>query len=854
MSETSQNQPPPQTPEGGGTSPRRHAAYYGPAPYHGTPRYSGGGGSTYGYGYGAPTAVAPYYGGAGYGPGYGPGYGYGYGSGAAEESDSLLGAVTLTRMLRVCAQRWMTIAVVAVLGSVGAFAVYRTMPSIYQGTSMFEMSLRPKRIITRMENMAYDESLSGQADEIYNTRILKLRSREVMLAVIQRYRSENPSSLVTDEKLIETLSGGTDIVLQRRTRLLRITVRSTSPELSVALANAYVMAIDTYTQDQNREQAERAKDFLRTTVEAQKRDLARRDQEILDFRNANQIDTMEGERKKIESAQLTLNADAVTLETQINRARELVKALETLQGDPDKFGALPDSAPRAEGLVTAHQRLQAAVSERNALLLRLTPSHPEVAAREKQLEQFKQQFADEVTRARDTAKANLDLLLGQLADNRRRCEEIDRKASELEQKIVTAKMKLEVLLRERDVAETKFRDTLSRERDATQAVDDSAATVTIIEKAQMPQDEKAKPRPVSPNPFVILPAGPAIGILIGILFVLLLDHLEDKITGIGDIEHRVRLKVLSVLPHIRRAKREQVAMLSADDRFSHFAEAFAGLRNLLDSPRYSGVSKVLLVVSTQPGEGKTITASNFALSCALTGQRTLLVDFDLRRPRLARIYSKNRKEFESLFHTLSANDPSLYDRLPVTSGHPNLDLACTRPSSELSPSNLLGSGAVASFIDWARQHYDRVVIDSPPFGLVSDAVVLSTLADGVLMMCCPDRTRFRPLKHAVRHLSEAGGHIIGVLVNDVDFGRAGMFGRYEYNYHYAYRYKYGGRYGYGTRPAARGATDAAGATPEVVEPVAGQPAATASAPEKPPAPAPKAAPPQRSVSIDDDDE
>jgi len=80
-------------------------------------------------------------------------------------------------------------------------------------------------------------------------------------------------------------------------------------------------------------------------------------------------------------------------------------------------------------------------------------------------------------------------------------------------------------------------------------------------------------------------------------------------------------------------------------------------------------------------------------------------------------------------------------------------------------------------------------------------VVLSTLADGIVVLCCPDRTRFRPLKHAVRHLSEAGGHILGVVVNDVDFGRSGMFNRYDYNYHYSYRYKYGYRYGYGNNAA-----------------------------------------------------
>ena len=143
---------------------------------------------------------------------------------------------------------------------------------------------------------------------------------------------------------------------------------------------------------------------------------------------------------------------------------------------------------------------------------------------------------------------------------------------------------------------------------------------------------------------------------------------------------------------------------------------------------------------------------------------------------------------------------------------------------------------VTRFLDWARQNYDRVLIDSPPFGVVYDSVVLSSLADGVLVMCCPDRTRFRAIKHAVRHLSEAGGHILGVVVNDVDFGRAGMFGRYDYDNRYSYRHKYGAKYGYGARPGEEREADdeADGNAKELAKGVA--------------------APPRPTVLADDDDE
>jgi uncharacterized protein involved in exopolysaccharide biosynthesis len=287
---------------------------------------------------------------------------------------------------------------------------------------------------------------------------------DVMMAVIQRYRSENPHSQVSDEKLVETLANGTEMSLQKHTHLIRITVRSDNLEFSAALANAYVMAADTYTQDQNHEQAEKVKDFLKTTVEAQKRDLTRRDQKIFDFRSANQIDTMEREYKKAESAELALNAECVSLETQINHATAAAKALET-----------------------THKN------------------------------------ADEVARLRDSSKTDRDLLLEQLADTRRRCEEMGKRASELDQKIMAAKDSLETLLSERNVATTKYLDTLNREREAVMAYDDNAPIITIVEKAPIPQQvSSVRPRPVSPNPFIILPAGLAIGIDIGILLVLFL--------------------------------------------------------------------------------------------------------------------------------------------------------------------------------------------------------------------------------------------------------------------------------------------------------------------------------------------
>jgi capsular exopolysaccharide synthesis family protein len=774
--------------------------------YYGGPSramYYGGSSRAMYYGGGSPAAYgAP----AG---AYGGGYYYGGvgGGGVGDNEDSLMGAVTIGRMIRVCTQRWVTLVVFVIIGLITAFAVFKISPTIYESESVFEMSLRRPSIMgTR--GAIIDTDLSGTIDEVFNTRLARLRSRAVIDQIVTQYRSDYPSSTVTDEQLVGTLVGS-KMTLQRRSKLIRIAVRSTDPQLATDLANAYAKASEIFTSDQNRNESEVAVSWLSATTEQQKRTLERADKEMLDFRVANQIDLMTSERQNAEQSLVRVNESILGLESEVTKATELRKTLEAIQNEPEKFGSLPESVPRSSEIGVAYQQLQKTLADKNALLARYTAQHPEVKVKEKEAEVYGQQFADVVFRALETCKANLDLLQRQLAQLTPKREELTKKISDLELKMVSAEMKLDQLKREREVADINYKALLQRTREAQLASDENTAIIKQVEQAFKPQN------PVLPNPMVIFPAGPVLGLFLGIVFVLVLDHLEDKVVGISDIEQRLRLKTLAVLPHVRRKKREQLARLVVDDKFSQFAEAVAGLRNLLDSPRYQEMSKVLLCMSTQPGEGKTITSCSLAASCAQSGQRTLLIDFDMRRPRLARIFEKKPTDFHSLPHTLAKNDASLFGSLPISSGFANLDVVLSKASSEISPASLMGSGAIIEFFTWAREQYDRVIVDSPPFGIVGDVMVLASLADAVMIMCCPDRTRFQPIKHAARHLTEAGARVIGVIVNDVDFGRRNHFSQYDYHYRYAYRYT--SRYG------AYGHDKKAGSKSKAVSPAAAAP-------------------------------
>jgi len=711
----------------------------------------------------------------------------GLGGGVGQEDESVVGAITIGRLLRVCMQRWITIAVFVVIGALSSFAVYKMSPTIYEANSVFEMSIRRPRWMAGMQDVVEAEAGGVNMEEIFNTRLASLRSRKFFLKAIALYRTDFPSSTLSDEELVAILRES-KLSLQRRSRLVVIAMRSEDPQFAADLANLYLRQVELFSKEQNKEESKIAIDWIKETVDSARRDRERADKDVLEFRMANPIDLMASQNVIAQQTAAKLNMDLLMLEAEVTAASLIYKELEMIKDQPEKYGSLPEAIPRALEISKANEAWLKAVAEKNALLVQLTAQHPEVRSKEKLADESKQQFADAVFRALETSKANLNMKKRQLDLLQPEIEKQMTLISELEMKIAGAKMKMDALLFERDDRESIYQTLLRRMREAEYAADENTATIKQIEEALPPRE------PILPQPLLIFSAGPAIGILLGILFVLMVDHLEDKIVGISDIEHRIRLKTLVVMPHIRRMKREQIARVVANDKFCQFAEAIGSLRNLLDSPRYAEMSKVMLCVSTQPGEGKTVTSCNLAISCALSGEKTLLIDFDMRRPRIARIFEKVEGSFTSLPHTLAKADTALFSALPTSSGVENLDLVCSKASSEISPASLMGSGTIIEFFKWAREHYDRVIVDSPPFGVVGDVMSLSSLVDSVMIMCCPHRTRFNPLKHAARYLTEAGARVIGVVVNDVDFERHRLFDKD--NYHYKYSYHYGKKYGY----------------------------------------------------------
>lgn len=761
---------------------------HGPAYYYGkTPYY--GGSRTYGAYY---DGGMPYYGGA---------------AGRDEQGDgnSIFGPVSLSRIIRVMQQKWPTVVVAILLGLGAGFAYYKAAPVVYKAECVIEMQVKSQGPVLT-ENLIVDPSAQGPADEIFNSRLAKLRTGRVVQLVMERVRADYPALKTTpDDELIELIVNGVEFNPQKKSRLIVISAKSSQPETAQAIANAYAATAESFSMDENQANADAAVEWLKTTLDQSRRALAKADADVLQYKEDFQLDSLRAQSESLKLSHQQLSAELATAISEQTYAETILAVLTAIQKTPGKIQALPENVPRAAEIAASQKEIQDAVAEREALLATYTDKHPEVVQIDTKIETLNRQFKESVFRARETAVENLKVRSQLVESLQARREENVKAQNALGKQISQIESRLDQLLRERTNAADSYQNLLHRMDAVRQAADATAATTRVIEPAALPR------RQISPDPRIAFSAGPILGFMLGFIFILILDRVEDRITSSEDIERHLQQKILALLPHVPRITRDRLVSLTADKKFSRFAEAFAGLRGLLDSPRFIDSTKVVLLVSTQPEEGKTITSSNLAVAYGMAGRKTLLVDFDLRRPRIGRMFGKSKEitEKNSLVDVLNRDEDD-FSELAIASGYDNLDIVCSRPTSSISPANVMGADALPRFFEWARETYDHVVIDSPPFGLVSDALALGALSDAAIIVCRPEKSRYRVVSHAIRSLSDSGTKILGVVVNDVDFGR-GSFSNYSYGTSgYAY-HKYGryGRYGYGGGYYKRSAADAA---------------------------------------------
>jgi tyrosine-protein kinase Etk/Wzc len=292
---------------------------------------------------------------------------------------------------------------------------------------------------------------------------------------------------------------------------------------------------------------------------------------------------------------------------------------------------------------------------------------------------------------------------------------------------------------------------------------------------------------ISPNRKRAITYSGLVGLLLGFALAFALDRLDDSVKSPDELRDHLELPLLGLIPAIRaeRGSRRTAdatvgRLLTHADPRSPVAEAYRSMRTNLAFARAQQSPQAIVVASPGPADGKSTTVANLAITFAQQGQRTLLIDADLRRAVLDKAFDVPRSP--GLTEVIIGEIP-LADVVHET-GVPNLSIVASGRFPP-NPAELLGSARMQEILQDAKAHFDVVLLDSPPLLAVTDAAVLSTMVDGVVLVIRTERTKREAVRRALGHIRSVRGRLLGAVLNDVDMRSGAYYGSYGH-YYYSY--------------------------------------------------------------------
>jgi polysaccharide biosynthesis transport protein len=700
----------------------------------------------------------------------------------------------------------LTLAVVAIV-----FSILQAVTPIYQSSA---------KIIIEQENakvLNVEELFNiRQSKEYFNSQIGIIKSRETMLRVIKELKLWNvpefdPRNQSKEKDKIETLLDRIGIHLDQNTKevhpnierlsddrlaemvvskfekrmqvepvklsqLVVVSFESEDPKLSQMVANAIANTYIANDRDSKLKMAKEINVWLNDRLEGLRTKLMNAEIALQNYREKNGVLDVNGSLQSIEAQQISGISDQLTqakvrkaeLEGayfQINRIRN---------GD---YSTVP--AVMKNELVMSSRKHEAEMESRvSEIKSRYGSDHPKIIA-----------AMSELRSAQSDTKAQMALAVSSL---KREYEIASATVATLERSLNSAKSSLQtvnrtgtgigVLQRDVDSQRQIYETFLNRAKQTGSTADLQTAVARVIDEATL--GEKIKPKKS-----IILAVSLMISLLIGSIVAIWYERADHTIKGPEDAEVKLGVPVLTSLPAHAQKKGTNIAKLIVTEPESLFAEGIRTANTGISLTNLEGNQKVILVTSSIAGEGKTTFALNLARSFA-SSRKVLLIDGDMRQPNIAKSAGIQTSKL-GLASVLigQVNISSVIINVPDT----KLSILPVG-FVPTSPIDLIRSSQFKLAMDKFREHYDLIIIDSPPIGLVSDAMAYLPLVDAaVYVVKCMD-TQIPLITKGIKQILSHGTNLIGVVLNQLDFKLAQKYYG-EYSPYSKYGYK---GYGYGS--------------------------------------------------------
>lgn len=569
---------------------------------------------------------------------------------------------------------------------------------------------------------------------------------------------------------------GIEVNTVRDTSVVRVSFVSFDPQFAARMANAIVRE---YTRDsiQRRLQSGmEAREFLEEQLETMRIEIERSDRELTEFARkvgvANLADNIEMARTGLR--ELTSRRETVQRElVELTGWRDLI-----LAGRVDHI----DPVAQSSAIADMRKRLVDASAEYAVLSERFLDSYPTVAEVLRRMELLRQEIEREKRDIANNVLGRFDTLHAQRGA-------LEEAIAARENHLMTLNeqgVQYNILRRDFEATQELYNGILERLKEVGVVAGVQENNVSVIDEARPPGGS------FRPNLQKNLAIASMLGLILGAGLALLLEFLDNTIRRIEDIERLIDRPVLGLLPLFREPGKNPVAGRDTARDLSHvcvthpkssLSEAIRSLRTSLIFSSAEGMPRTLLVTSSMQGEGKSTTATNLAAVLAQSGSRVLLMDADLRRSSLHKDYLVPRSP--GLTNCIAQPDQvgALEGPAIHATDIPGLSVMPAGHSTP-SPAELLSSSRLIRVLDDCRRLFDYVIVDAPPILGLADAVILSRVVEGVILVAATGSTGKESFRLSVRRLAQVQAPVLGVVMNRVDLESS------EYAYYSSYYYHY----------------------------------------------------------------
>ncbi|MEW6333424.1 MAG: AAA family ATPase [Thermodesulfobacteriota bacterium] len=652
----------------------------------------------------------------------------------------------------------------------------------------------------------YAQSISWASTSYMETQLAVIKSYFLMELVAKKMGAI-PPELSSDEvrqnpvylSAILEIKGKVETEQEGNSDIINITVSSEDPQQAQRFANAVAEVYkEWHTMDLNKRIIE-ANKFIESQLTVAKDKLQKSEEAVRDFREANRMVSLDSHSSSLVSQFLGIQTKHNRDLDIINKINQVDKLLTQAESSPLPSKTIFTFEEASTSYKSLNDRLVQLMLERDVLLIHFTEHYSQVIEIKKQIQ--------EIT---GSMRAQLRTQQQSLSQTVKRAE---KQLKELDDQLKALPAKgLELARLERDVNVNREIYTLLAKQHQESLIRsaEKAEEVQIVKPALLPSKPINPPKTAASTSLGLI-----IGIILAVVFAFVVETFDTSIGAVEEVEEFVGARVLGVIPYVNADElkltlQDKIAKDADGDQLwrigrliSHFApkttsaESYRAIRTNINFVRLEKDVKTIVFTSSSSEEGKTTVAINLAIAMAQAGNRVLLVDGDLRRPAIAKIFGipsapgltdvilgnyKWRDVVRSVTDIMMGK--MTMDEIMITPGLDNVHIM-TCGTVAPNPSELVSSQLNTDVIKESHEEYDFVIIDAPPVLAATDAAVWGTKADGVVLVYQVGKVARGALKRAKTQLANVNARIIGVVLNGL---KAEISPDYEYHgkYHYYY--------------------------------------------------------------------